>query len=397
MGRRPPVFDVASSRASFALSRLTSALRSALTAPWPLADKSKSASVAAAPVRRICFESLEQRLLLSGDVLPAVSTLLQENEPENNSLLTATVMPLTEDPLGSGVAIGRAEGQQAPAISGDYWSDPDWWRLQLQQGDVISVSVDTPTSDMDPYLWLGDGSGSGITSDDNGGPGSDAAISHYTVTATGVYYLQVGRNGNSTTPGAYELHVERARGIELESDLGYSNDSVGGANTLTLAGAAGHRTATVAGTIMAAEGSNTDEDFYSLGIFNAGNVVELSTRLPGDSTLVPKVTLLDASGQVLADEDGDATDGHAKVTLALDGVIYARVEAISGSGSRGQYLLDVDISDPVPPRVTGVTGLPAAATEITLDPGALPSMHRAGGTSTAATLSRPSSRPTVAR
>jgi hypothetical protein len=77
-------------------------------------------------------------------------------------------------------------------------------------------------------------------------------------------------------------------------------------------------------------------------------------------------------------------------------VIYARVEAISGSGSRGQYLLDVDISDPVPPRVTGVTGLPAAATEITLDPGALPStqgwryINSGYGEST-------SSRPTAAR
>jgi hypothetical protein len=139
-------------------------------------------------------------LLLSGDVLPAASTLLHENEPDNNALLTATVMPLTEDPVGSGLAIGRAEGRQEPAVSGDYWSDPDWWRLELQKGDVISVSVDTPTSDMDPYLWLGDGSGSGITSDDNSGPGNDAAISHYTVTATGVYYIQVGRYGPNTTP-----------------------------------------------------------------------------------------------------------------------------------------------------------------------------------------------------
>jgi hypothetical protein len=31
----------------------------------------------------------------------------------------------------------------------------------------------------------------------------------------------------------------------------------------------------VAGTLMAAESSNTDEDVYNLGLFNAGNVIEL--------------------------------------------------------------------------------------------------------------------------
>lgn len=162
MGRRPPVFDLP----SVSLSRVASALREALKASWLFAGKAKSPTGQAAPSHRLHFETLEPRLLLSGDVLAGASTLLHETEPDNNQLLTAAVMPLTEDPVGSGLAIGRAEGRQEPAVSGDYWSDPDWWRLELQQGDVISVSVDTPASDMDPYLWFGDGTGTGITSDD---------------------------------------------------------------------------------------------------------------------------------------------------------------------------------------------------------------------------------------
>ena len=39
-----------------------------------------------------------------------------------------------------------------------------------------------------------------------------------------------------------------------------------------------------------------DVDLYNLGVFNAGNLVELDTQLPGDGTLVPKVTLLNAAG-----------------------------------------------------------------------------------------------------
>ncbi|HNC52017.1 MAG TPA: pre-peptidase C-terminal domain-containing protein, partial [Accumulibacter sp.] len=280
MGRRPPVFDLPSA----SLSKVASALRAALKTAWPVCGSAGPRPVKPSAQRKIHFENLEQRLLLSGDVLPAASTLLQENEPDNNQLLTATMLSLNEDPAGSGLAIGRAEGRQEPAVSGDYWSDPDWWRLDLQKGDVISVSVDTPASDLDPYLALNDGTGSGITSDDNSGPGNDAAISHYTVQATGVYYVLVGRYGYNSTPGAYELHVERTRGVQHEADASYSNDTVGGANPLNLAGGQGHRTATVSGTIMAAEGSNTDEDVYHLGLFNAGNVVELSTRLPGDGT-----------------------------------------------------------------------------------------------------------------
>jgi hypothetical protein len=104
----------------------------------------------------------------------------------------------------------------------------------------------------------------------------------------------------------------------------------------------------VAGTIMAAEGSNTDEDVYNLGLFNAGNVIELSTRLPGDGTLSPKVVLLDAAGASDHRHRRQRRRRACQGILSKDGVIYARVESNSGSGSRGQYLLDVDISDPVP-------------------------------------------------
>ena len=251
MGRRPPVFDLPSPH----LSRVASALREVMRGAWPFGRKvERQAAVERQPGKRIHFEALEQRLLLSGGVLPASSTLLQESEPENN--------------------------------------------------------------------------------------------------------LQVGRYGNNSPPGAYELHVERTRGIQHESDARYSDYTVGSASPRSLAGGQSHRTATVSGTIMAAEGSNTDEDVYSLGLVNAGNVIELSTRMPGDGTLSPKVVLLDAAGQLLPDSDGDTTDDHARVTLTADGVIYAQVESNSGSGSGGQYLREINISDPVPPRVTGLPAPP---------------------------------------
>src|SRR6185295_3771290 len=73
--------------------------------------------------------------------------------------------------------------------------------------------------------------------------------------------------------------------------------------------------------------------------FNAGNVVELTTRLPGTSTLAPKVTLVDAAGHVIADADGNANDGHVLATLTSDGAIYAKVEAGAWEHGGHRYVL----------------------------------------------------------
>lgn len=297
MGRRPPDFDLPSSRVGLGLSRVASALREALKGSWGFAGKAEALAAEPFPGRRIHFESLEQRLLLSGEILPAAASLITKNGPGNNQMLTATLLPLTEDPVGSGLAIGRGEGRLDPAVSGDCWSASDWWRLDLQMGDVISVSVDTPASDMDPYLALNDGTGSGITSDDNIGPGTDAAISLYTVPATGVYYIQVGRYGNSPTPGDYELHVERTRRIQQEYDPEYCNArGLSYAIALTLDAVGTHRTATVAGSIMVGE----DQDVYILGTLSENETLFLSTRLPSDSTLAPAIELRNSSNVAMA-------------------------------------------------------------------------------------------------
>ena len=282
-----------------------------------------------------------------------------EVEP-NNTRIDATYLPLTEDPAGSGLFKGVGSGRQDPANNQNYWSDPDYWRLEVMAGDVVSLTVATPEHSLNTYVELHNAADSSLVSDNDSGPDTDAFISQYTIPSSGSYYAVVGKYYYETNPGNYELQVELARGIQQETDYNYSNDSVGGANTLTLMIDGANRRATVAGTVMGPEGSHPDEDYFSLGLLlNTGNQVELNLRQPSWSTLNGKVTLVDSSGAAVADSDSNALDGHFLGTIAANGNYYARVEANSGAGPYAQYLLDVDTADLVPPRLTGLTGLPA--------------------------------------
>ena len=192
--------------------------------------------------------------------------------PNNDTRLTATALPLIEEPGGSGYFVGRGLGSIRPA------DDLDWWRFEALAGDLISVSVDTPESNLDPRVRLYDAAGDQVGTDRSSGPGNDAFISRYAIPGSGTYYARV-EGAWGTALGPYELRVDLARGIDLESDANYSNDSIGGANALAMAAVGAGRGATVAGTIMAPG----DVDYFNLGHVDAGESIIVSLTLPESS------------------------------------------------------------------------------------------------------------------
>lgn len=219
---------------------------------------------------------------------------------------------MPEDPLGSGNFSARASGTLDPLQLNSWSGDVDYFSFEALAGDILSISVDTPNSDLNPSVSLCNSGDGELASNNDSGPDADAFISHYTITSSGKYYARVSKgNYSSDTPGAYELRVDVARNINLESDAQYANDTIAGADRLAMSvGAPQHLVADVAGAIMADEGAQTDDDLFSLGTFNTGNVVELTTQLPSQSVLDPNVWLIDADGNALADEDGSPGDGH---------------------------------------------------------------------------------------
>ncbi|KKL54360.1 hypothetical protein LCGC14_2266190, partial [marine sediment metagenome] len=282
----------------------------------------------------------------------------------------AAELELTEDPIDSGYLYALGYGSLSPTGS----EDIDYWQVDLQEGDYVSVSVDTPTSGVNPWFEFYNPSFTRQFYDYDAGPGLDAYYSGWQVPSDGTYYFRV-RNQDTRYQGDYEVRVDVGRGIQAETDNNYHNDSIANADTLAPTSVGGgERVATVSGLIMATvpgwpDYGNVDEDYFRWGTVNAGNVVELTVSVPSISTLRPKVRLIDSDGNDVADETADATDGHFLATISEDGQYYALVEAAAGEGVLGLYLLDVSILDAIAPLVTSVTGLPADGEADSTSPG----------------------------
>ncbi|MGH8523960.1 MAG: lectin-like protein, partial [Gammaproteobacteria bacterium] len=217
----------------------------------------------------------------------------------------------------------------------DPQDDNDFWSFTAQAGDRVAVHLEAaPGSPINAYAEIYNSAGNTVAGDDNGGPGLNPYISHYAVPSTGTYYV---RAVSFSSVGNYQVRVELVRGMALEVDENYRNDTLGSANGLSLTQSGNRRLARVAGTVMGPEGAYFDEDLYSLGLLNAGNVIELTVSLPTNGTVVPMVTVIDGNGDVLADEDGSATDGHFQATVQSSGNYYAQVSSWIGSGLGSVY------------------------------------------------------------
>ena len=205
--------------------------------------------------RKFLIETLESRQLLS---------VTSESEP-NHSRSSATELVATEDPPLAGLLSGLGTGNIDVA-------DEDYWAITALAGDVVRVAVDTPSSILDANVEFLNSAGGVLRSDNNGGPGADSLVNNFEIATTGAYFVKV-RGSSSTSIGTYQVRVDLARGIQLESDSGYSNDH-GAGHFVGLAQSGNRFSGTIAGSIMSPEDTNLDEDRFNLGFRNAGNVIE---------------------------------------------------------------------------------------------------------------------------
>jgi hypothetical protein len=89
---------------------------------------------------------------------------------------------------------------------------------------------------------------------------------------------------------------------------------------------------------MASESGQADVDVYSLGTIQSGHSVVASIRRPQSSQLNAIVEIQAADGTSIS-----SNIARTRAKIEEDGTYYAVVSAWTGAGSRGQYVMDVNV------------------------------------------------------
>ena len=191
--------------------------------------------------------------------------------------------------------------------------------LRAQRGDVITISMQRTSGNLDPYLDLATPDGIVLLSDDDGMAAEgtlDAAITNYTIPRSDIYLIVATRFGHEagTTEGTFVLSVTQtpAEMLGLEPDNARLIDYG----------------ATLTGTI-------SDEVPVRYFRFEAerGDVIAVTMQRQ-DGALDPFVRVLDASLTPLAEDDNSGDDRGARIaalTLPQRGTYYI---AASRSGEQ---------------------------------------------------------------
>ncbi|MEL6215350.1 MAG: lectin-like protein, partial [Pseudomonadota bacterium] len=255
------------------------------------------------------------------------ASITPEVEP-NDSRFFATALSPLESPPSSGYHAAFGSGFLTAGES-------DYFTFTALAGDHISINVEGIGDRLDSEVVLRNSAGGELRRDRDSGPGADSLTPLYTAPSSGRFYVEV-LGDTLITSGDYKFRVDIGRGINLETDANYVNDSTGGADGLSFEQTGALRTASIAGTVMGAESSNTDQDVFALGFMRADSLISLSLDRPEWSTLnSPELEILNSSGSVVASAD-DLDPFALTFTAQVDDSYYARVRTATAilDGSR---------------------------------------------------------------
>lgn len=202
--------------------------------------------------------------------------------------------------------------------------DADWYEINLSDAAAVHIDCQFTCADGDINIALYDASGSmkEVSYDTS----SDSEVIDFLVPSNGLYYIQVyGDNQGNTydllwsADDAYETNNVRTQAYDLTANRGRLLSSLSG------------------------RAVQYDEDWYQVVVPWPGGSLRtdcLFTHADGDLGL----ELLDSSGTVLAQSDGQSDD-ESIVTTVSGGTYYFRVYNINGESTGNDYDLQWTLED----------------------------------------------------
>ena len=217
-----------------------------------------------------------------------------------------------------------AEMSVGSTLSSDIGSngDADWVKIWLNAGSSYTIDLQGSPSGKgtlsDSWLNIYDSAGIFVTSNDDGGVGTDSKLV-FTPNASGYYFLSAESYGQTGT-GTYQLSVS---GSGLSDD--YSGDT----------GTSGRISSN--GSVQGTVNFNGDRDWFAITL-QAGQ--DYTFRLDGGSLSDPLFEIYDQNGisPLATDDDGGAgLNAQLQFTASYSGTYYLSAKA-SGTGT-GSYTL----------------------------------------------------------
>ncbi|HEY2147845.1 MAG TPA: chitobiase/beta-hexosaminidase C-terminal domain-containing protein, partial [Pirellulales bacterium] len=284
---------------------------------------------------------------------------LNETEP-NNTVGTANSAVNNFGPV--------TPTQYQLTFTGTAGGTQDWFKIgAMQSGDVLTITASGASSipantatDVDIQLWRA-GSGSAVKTDADNGPGNDPLVDHFSATTADTYYVMIQRK-SSTTGGTYNVNawLDNAGAAPTTggsfSAEAESNDTLATANDASTSWRAVGYQSRTAGTI-----TSGDIDVFQYQL-TAGDL--LSVNVTASGGLDAKVSLKNAAGTTLVQEDGTSSPGGTNTVnsslyafkVPSSGLYYVQVQ--SSAATTGSYTADVSLSTTTaPPGPVSYTSL----------------------------------------
>jgi hypothetical protein len=204
-------------------------------------------------------------------------------------------------------------------------ADEDWFAITVNKDGLLVLETDVHTRDsgeVDTIMYLyKDGSAGVLDENDDSGDGMASRIEYYAKNGDR-YIVKIRELDNHT--GSYRFRASFEESGELIDAAIEPNDSRRQATPLEFA----------ASPIQAAFSGASDRDWYKFTIPAGGGRITVYTEGAQDTLM----TLYDADGEELTDDDDSGKDNNAKITFNVpEGAVYIKVSDYDHA--RGRYSL----------------------------------------------------------